>query len=69
MESRGYEITGGGGKRRDGRTPPEEHLKGPGGKNKGGSFPDITAQKDGRTVRVNTVDTNADGKPDKREGV
>ena len=61
MENRGYEVTGGGGKR------PEEHLPGPEGKAKGGSYPDITATKDGRTVRINTVDTKADGTPTNRE--
>ncbi len=55
MERRGYEITGGGGKL------PEEYLPGPGGGRTGSSFPDITATKNGRTVRVNTIDTRADG--------
>lgn len=55
MESRGFEITGGGNRL------PEEFLPGPGGGRKGSSFPDITATKNGRTVRVNTVDTRANG--------
>ena len=55
MERRGFEITGGGNKL------PEEYLPGPGGGRKGSSFPDITATKNGRTVRVNTVDTRANG--------
>jgi hypothetical protein len=55
MQSRGYTITGDGGK------GPEEYIPGPGGGKKGSSYPDITATKDGRTVRVNTVDTKADG--------
>ena len=55
MERRGFEITGGGNRL------PEEYLPGPGGGRKGSSFPDITATKNGRTVRVNTVDTRADG--------
>ncbi len=55
MENRGYTITGGGNRL------PEEYLPGPGGGRKGSSFPDITATKNGRTVRVNTVDTRADG--------
>jgi hypothetical protein len=54
MESRGWEITGGGGKL------PEEYLRGPYGR-LGSSHPDITATKNGRTLRVNTVDTYADG--------
>ncbi|QJE95267.1 RHS repeat-associated core domain-containing protein [Luteolibacter luteus] len=55
MEKRGWEVTGGGGRL------PEEYLPGPGGARNGSSFPDITATKDGRTLRVNTVDTRADG--------
>ncbi len=55
MEKRGWEITGGGNRL------PEEYLPGPGGARKGSSFPDITATKDGRTLRVNTVDTRVNG--------
>ncbi|MDR6523070.1 RHS repeat-associated protein [Variovorax paradoxus] len=55
LEARGWTITGGGGRL------PEEYLPGPGGARKGSSYPDITAEKDGRTLRVNTVDTRADG--------
>jgi hypothetical protein len=55
MERRGWEITGGGGRL------PEEYLPGPGGARKGSSFPDITAIKDGRTLRVNTIDTRVNG--------
>ncbi|WP_086929579.1 RHS repeat-associated core domain-containing protein [Agarilytica rhodophyticola] len=55
MEKRGFTITDGGNRL------PEEYLPGPGGGRKGSSFPDITATKNGRTVRVNTVDTRADG--------
>jgi hypothetical protein len=55
MESRGWAITGGGGRL------PEEYLPGPGGGRLGSSFPDITATKNGRTLRVNTIDTLADG--------
>jgi RHS repeat-associated protein len=55
MEKRGWEITGGGNRL------PEEYLPGPGGGCKGSSFPDITATKNGRTLRVNTVDTRVDG--------
>jgi RHS repeat-associated protein len=54
MESRGWKITGGGGKL------PEEYLRGPNGR-LGSSYPDITATKNGRTLRVNTVDTYSDG--------
>jgi hypothetical protein len=55
MEKRGWTITGGGNRFR------EEYLPGPGNGRTGGSFPDITAEKNGRTLRVNTVDTRADG--------
>jgi len=55
MESRGWEITGGGGRL------PEEYLPGPGGARTGSSFPDITATKNGQTLRVNTIDTRANG--------
>ena len=55
MERRGWTIKHGGGR------GPEEYLPGPGGARKGSSYPDITATKNGRTLRVNTVDTYADG--------
>ena len=55
MERRGYEIVRGGGRHS------EEYLPGPGGARKGSSFVDITGIKNGRTVRVNTVDTRFDG--------
>lgn len=59
---RGYTITGGGDRL------PEEYIAGPGGARKGASHPDITATKDGKTIRVNTVDTLADGvTPNRRE--
>ena len=55
MEARGWQVTHGGGR------GPEEYLPGPGGARKGSSYPDITATKNGQTLRVNTVDTRADG--------
>jgi hypothetical protein len=55
LEERGWAITGGGGRR------PEEYLPGPGGARKGSSYPDIAAEKDGRILRLNTVDTRVDG--------
>jgi RHS repeat-associated protein len=65
MESRGWTITHGGGPSRGLK---EEYLAGPGGGRKGSSYPDITATKNGKTLRVNTVDTRADGKtPTTRE--
>ncbi len=55
FESRGWTIT------RGGQRGPEEYLPGPGGARKGSSYPDITATKNGRTLRANTIDTYADG--------
>lgn len=52
----GFSITGGGGLRS------EEFIKGVGPGTKGGTFVDITARSaDGRTVRIQTIDTLADG--------
>ncbi len=63
LESRGYEITDGGGRF------PEEYLPPIGGGRKGGSYPDITAKRleDGRIIRINTVDTRKSGKMTTRE--
>jgi hypothetical protein len=62
LESRGFTITGGGGRL------PEEYIPGPGGGTKGSNYVDTTAVKNGKTVRVQTVDTKADGvTPTKRE--
>ncbi len=62
MEKRGWTIVGGGNRL------PEEYLPGPGGGRKGSSFVDITATKNGQTLRVNTVDTLKNGvTPDIRE--
>lgn len=55
LEERGWTITAGGGRK------PEEYLPGPGGARQGSSYPDITAEKNGRTLRINTIDTRADG--------
>jgi len=55
LEGRGFTITGGGGKL------PEEYMRPPGGGPSGGTFVDVTAVRDGRTVRVQTVDTRTDG--------
>ena len=54
LENKGWEITGGGGKQA------EEYIPGAAGR-KGSSYPDITATKNGETLRVNTVDTRANG--------
>lgn len=57
LEKQGYRITGGGG------GPEEEFIEGEGPGTKGGTYVDITAVNPttGRTVRVQTVDTLADG--------
>lgn len=39
----------------------------PAGGTKGGTYVDITANRDGRVVRVQTVDTLTDGTPTPRE--
>lgn len=62
LESRGYTITGGGG-----RTA-EEFLKPLGGGRKGGSYLDITATHPNYpTLRINTVDVYKNGLPTLRE--
>jgi hypothetical protein len=61
LESRGWTIIGGGGKVK------EEYLPGPNGGRKGSNWVDITAQKNGKTLRVNTVDTRANGQITNRE--
>jgi hypothetical protein len=55
LESRGFEITGGGGKL------PEEYIPGPGGGRAGSNYVDVTAVRNGKTVRVQTIDTLKDG--------
>lgn len=50
------------GDRPGGGLGPEEYIAGPGGGSKGGSYVDITATApNGRTVRIQTVTTRADG--------
>jgi hypothetical protein len=62
LESRGYTITGGGG-----RTA-EEYLKPIGGGRQGGSYVDITATHPNYpTLRINTVDVYKTGLPTLRE--
>lgn len=62
LESRGWRVTGGGGMFK------EEYLRGAGGGRLGSNWVDITAVKDGRTLRINTIDTLADGiSPTSRE--
>ncbi len=57
LEADGWTVTNRGGK----EGFKEEYLPPLDGGRKGGSYPDITATKDGKTLRVNTVDTKADG--------
>jgi uncharacterized Zn-binding protein involved in type VI secretion len=56
LEEQGYRITGGAGR------GPEEWIPGPGGGLKGGTFVDITAEKETSIIRVQTVTTLADNK-------
>ena len=52
---REFQLTGGGGRL------PEEFIRGAGGGRRGSAFPDITAIKSGKTLRINTIDTLRDG--------
>lgn len=61
LENQGYTITGGGGRL------PEEYIPGIGPGWKGGTYVDITATDGKTTIRVQTVDTYADGTPIARE--
>jgi RHS repeat-associated protein len=54
LESRGWTVTHGG-------AMGEEYIPGPGGARLGSAYPDITAVKNGRTLRINTIDTLSDG--------
>ncbi len=55
LRQRGWRITGGGGEL------PEEYLRPLRGGRKGGNFVDLTATKNGQTLRINTIDTLSDG--------
>lgn len=62
LRRRGFDVKNGG------TNLHEEYLPGPGGGRKGSSYPDITAEKNGRVIRINTVDVLKDGKtPTARE--
>ena len=67
LESRGFKIIGGGGKRREEYLPAmNEGNKG----SKGGNYVDVTVKKGDVKLRINTVDTYADGKtPTTREQI
>lgn len=55
LKSKGWEITGGGG------LFPEEYIAHPITGRFGSAYPDITAVREGRVLRVNTIDTLRDG--------
>ena len=58
LDSRGYTF----GDRPGGGLGPEEYIPGPGPGSAGGTYVDITATAaNGRTVRIQTVTTTADG--------
>ena len=61
LESEGWDIAGGGGRLR------EEYFPGLGGGTKGSNYVDITAIKNGQTIRINTVDTYKNGQMTTRE--
>jgi hypothetical protein len=54
LEARGWTVQKGG-------VLGEEYIPGPGGARAGSAYPDITAIKNGRTLRINTIDTLSDG--------
>lgn len=60
LQSNGYTITNGAGFEK------EEYLPGPGG-TKGANYVDITATKNGQTIRINTVDVDSKGNITQRE--
>jgi len=60
LEDEGYVITGGGGQQ------PEEFIR-PSGPNAKGTYVDITGKNGSVTIRVQTIDTYADGSPVARE--
>jgi len=66
LKDRGWEIIGGGGE----EGLQEEYLPPLGGSGrKGGNYVDLTAKKNGRILRINTIDTKSDGvTPTLREG-
>jgi hypothetical protein len=63
LEKEGFTIFRGGG------TLPEEYIRGTGPGTKGGTYVDITAvnEQTGAVVRIQTIDTLADGTPTPRE--
>jgi hypothetical protein len=62
LKTRGWSVTHGGGQGKK-----EEYLPGPNGSRRGSNYPDITATKNGKTLRINTVDTRANGQMTTRE--
>ncbi len=61
LKGKGWTIRSGGG------MGPEERIPPPGGGRDGETWVDITAVKNGRVLRVQTVDTQANGTPTPRE--
>lgn len=63
FEKQGYELMGGGGKLK------EEYIKGDGPGTRGSTYVDVTVQHriTGEVVRIQTIDTRADGTPTSRE--
>lgn len=61
FEAKGYRVTGGAGR------ASEEWIPGPGGATRGGTFVDVTATNGASTVRIQTVDTLANGMPTPNE--
>jgi len=55
LECRGFTVTNGAGR------GPEQWIRGPGGGTTGGTWVDITARNGNQWVRIQTVDTLADG--------
>jgi RHS repeat-associated protein len=64
LKDNGWEITNGGSILPHRK---EEYFKGPGGGVTGSAFADLTATKNGRTLRINTVDTYKNGQPTARQ--
>jgi filamentous hemagglutinin len=55
LENQGYNITGGAGRGSD------EYIPGAGPGTRGGTFVDVTASNESKTIRIQTIDTLADG--------
>ncbi len=68
LEKRGWTVTNGAGRGKEEFLAPINQKRVNGRKStKGSSYPDITAVKDGKTIRINTVDVRASGRMTSRE--